>query len=229
MDLGLSGRTVIITGGSGGIGRAVARGFAAEGARVLITYPYALDDAEAAESLVAAALDWTGRADVLVNNALMFGGPVPDDFENVSEDEWIKVVRGNSEGAIRLARLVARVMRKQRWGRMVHVSSSLFYEGKEGFEYYMATKGALHGFSRSVVFGLGRDGDILSNVVMPGYVRTERNQHWDIFPVLSEEYAQRTPIKRVLDATEIASSIVYLCSAANTGINGQAIAVTGGA
>jgi NAD(P)-dependent dehydrogenase (short-subunit alcohol dehydrogenase family) len=118
-------------------------------------------------------------------------------------------------------------MRERRWGRLVHISSSVVTDGMPGGEYYAAAKAALHGFSRSAAFGLGRDGDILSNVVMPGLTRTETNAM--ITDAYGDHYSARTPIGRLLDADEVARPVVYLGSAANTGITGQAITVNGGA
>lgn len=251
MNLGLDGRTVIVTGGSGGLGREIARGFAAEGAQVVLTYHRAAGDAEriakeiggstlvvqhqldvaaSADALVEAALDWTGRIDVLVNNAVHWGAsaPSPDrPFEGAPDEEWLRVLRTNTEGAVRLTRAVAPVMRRRRWGRMVHISSSVAVNGMAGGEYYAAAKAALHGFSRSAAFGLGRDGDILSNVVMPGFTRTDTNT--EMVEAFGHHFSALAPIGRLLDATEIAGPVVYLGSAANTGITGQAVMVTGGA
>ncbi|WP_129663368.1 SDR family NAD(P)-dependent oxidoreductase, partial [Phytoactinopolyspora endophytica] len=131
MDLGLSGRTVIVTGASGGIGRHIARGFGAEGANVVVTYhrarheaeqvakeigeralvvQYQMDDEDAATSLVESAREWTGRVDVLVNNAVHWGDDAPEPdrpFETVPDAGWLKVLRLNTEGALRLSRAVA--------------------------------------------------------------------------------------------------------------------------
>lgn len=250
MDLGLNGRTVIVTGASGGIGREIARGYAAEGADVVLTYwnsrddaealakeigeralvvPYELGDPASAEALLSATLEWTGQVDVLVNNALRVTGwrLSPDDsFEDTPDEEWLQVLRHNIEGYIGLSRLVSPVMRERRFGRLLHISSALVDEGRIGAEYYTAAKAALHGFSRSAAFSLGRDGDILSNVVMPGLTTTARNES-RIEP-MSHVYRDRAPIGRLLDASEVANAVVYLGSAANTGITGQVIAVTGG-
>jgi 3-oxoacyl-[acyl-carrier protein] reductase len=251
MDLGLEGRTVIVTGASGGLGRAIARGFAAEGADVVLTYHnsqsdadrlakeiegrtllvrHSLGAAESAQALVNAALEWTGRIDVLVNNAVTWAsiaGKPDRPFEDVADDGWVPALRANIEGALRLSRAVAPVMRERRWGRMVHISSSLATDGWAGAEYYGTAKAALHGFSRSAAFGLGRDGDILTNVVMPGLTRTDTNT--EIVEAMGDTFSARAPIGRLLDATEVAAAVVYLGSAANTGITGQVIPVTGGA
>lgn len=251
MELGLEGRTVIVTGGSGGLGRRVVRAFADEGADVLITYHqaraeaellakefgdharavrFALDDAGSATAVVSAALDWTGRVDVLINNAVLWGGMATDwdrPFETVPDEGWTSTLLVNIEGAVRLTRAVVPVLRERTWGRLVHISSSIATDGMIGGEYYGAAKSALHGFSRSIAFSLGGSGDILSNVVVPGLTRTDTNT--DIAAAAGDHFATRAPIARLLDADEVARPIVYLASAANTGITGQAITVTGGA
>lgn len=251
MDLGLTGRTVIVTGASGGLGRHIAAGFAAEGADVVITYrssfsdadvvakeigeraivvPYELGDRESARSVVHAALDWTGRIDVLVNNAVVWGDLAPTGergFEDVPDAAWQRPLRQNVEGALQLTREVAPVMRRRRWGRLVHMSSTIVPAGMIGGEYYGAAKAALYGFSRSAAFSLGKDGDILSNVVLPGLTRTPTNT--EITEAAGETFSALAPIGRLLDASEVATAVVYLGSAANTGITGQAITVSGGA
>jgi 3-oxoacyl-[acyl-carrier protein] reductase len=251
MDLGLHGRTVIVTGASGGLGRAIARGFAAEGAEVVLTYHgnrsaveklageigdrafvirYDMGADDAAQELVRAVLDRTGRIDVLVNNAVRWGSSTPDPdarFESAPDSDWLAMLRTNVEGPLRLSRAVAPAMRARGWGRLVHISSSLAVDGAAGSEYYAAAKAALHGFSRSAAFGLGRSGDVLSNVVMPGLTRTHTNGA--IVDAAGDHYAALSPVRRLLDADEVAGPVVYLGSAANTGITGQVVAVTGGA
>lgn len=250
MDLGLNGRTVIVTGASGGMGREIARGFAAEGADLVLTYhrshgeaervakeigeralvvPFDLADPGSAGAVAAAALDWTGRIDVLVNSALHWGPTAlsPDlPFEAVPDADWQQLLHLNIAGSLWLSRAVAAAMRERRFGRLVHLSTTLVAKGLAGAEYYTAAKAALHGFSRSAAVSLGRDGDILSNVVMPGLTRTDTNTA--VTEAVGDEYAAQAPIGRLLDAAEVAGSVVYLGSAANTGITGQVITVSGG-
>ena len=248
MDLGLNGRTVIVTGASGGIGRELARAFAAEGAHVALTYhrspetaellakeigdralavPYRMEDPDSARALVEAVLGWTGRIDVLVNNAVRWLPPDPAaSFEAVPDAAWQDMLRANVEGAVRLSRLVAPVMRERRWGRLIHLSSTLARDGMAGAEYYGAAKAALHGFSRSAASSLGRDGDILSNVVMLGLTRTETNVH--VTEAEGGHFAALSALGRLATAAEVAAAIVFLASAANTAITGEVI-VTGGA
>lgn len=250
MDLGVEGRTVIVTGATGGLGRHIVRGFADEGADVVIGYRGAEADAErmakevgeralpaqhdlgdpdGAQRLVDTVRDWSGRVDVLVNNAVYWGADAlePDlPFEEVPDDHWTGVVRLNVEGALRLSRAVAPLMRQRGWGRMVHISSGLATDGAAGAEYYASAKAALHGFSRSAAFSLARHGDILSNVVMPGLTRTDTNA--EIVKAAGEHYSSLAALGRLLDAEEVARSVVYLGSAANTGITGEVVSVSGG-
>lgn len=250
MDLGLAGRTAIVTGATGGIGRHLARQFAAEGARVVVTYNnaqyeaellakdlggdnalavrYDMSNPDGAAALRDAAIDWSGRIDVLVNNAGHWGSMI-DSFDKAFEtiDDWQELVRFNAEGPIRLSKAVAPVMREQKWGRLIHISSTLATGGAAGAEYYGAAKAALHGFSRSAAFSLGQDGDILSNVVMLGLTRTDTNK--EITDVQGDFYSSLAPIGRLLNAEEVVPPIVFLASTANTGVTGQVIPVSGGA
>jgi 3-oxoacyl-[acyl-carrier protein] reductase len=250
MDLGLDGRTVIVTGASGGMGREIARAFAAEGANVVLTYHraqsdaeriakeigeramtvrYDMADADAARAVADATLEWTGRIDVLVNNAVQWDGGAPSadrPFDAVPDADWVRMLHANIDGALRLSRAVVPAMRERRWGRLVHISSSIAVDGMAGGEYYATAKAALHGFSRSAAFSLGRDGDILSNVAMPGLTSTDTNT--EVIEAVGGHYRALAPIGRLLDAAEVAGPVVYLGSAANTGITGQVITVTGG-
>jgi 3-oxoacyl-[acyl-carrier protein] reductase len=163
--------------------------------------------------------------DVLVNNAVAWGDMVP--FDTVPDEQWTGLIRGNVEGAIRLTRAVTPLMREAGWGRLVHLSSSLVTDGAPGAEYYVAAKAALHGFSQSVAFSLGKDGDLLSNVAMLGLTTTDTNTH--IVEQVGQMYAERSPLGRLLDASEVAAAVVWLGSGANTAINGQVVGLTGGA
>ena len=253
MDYGLHDKTVLITGASGGIGRAIATGFAAEGAHLALCCFNASDEAndlaadlrarygtkstvsrldlgrlDSARCALADALQLNERIDVLINNAVRFGARASssDHFDDIAEDAWIRCIRDNVEGAIQLTRLVAPIMRKERWGRIVHVSSRAAAMGMAGNEYYGAAKMALVGFNRSLSFSLGKAGSILTNVVEPGFTRTERNRGQG--ERMEKAIVAMTPVARLLSAEDVALPIVYLGSAANTGITGQVIAVSGG-
>ncbi|WP_022893820.1 SDR family NAD(P)-dependent oxidoreductase [Agromyces subbeticus] len=249
MDLGINGRTVIVTGASGGIGREVARAFATEGAKVVLSYrsrreqageladeigggaiavQYDMADPGSADALVAAAVRATGRVDALVHSAVEWGKAdwTAEGFETTPDERWTRTLQTNIEGAVRMTRAVTPLMRESGWGRIVHLSSSLARDGAEGAEYYATAKAALHGFNRSAAFSLGASGDILSNVALLGLTRTDTNGF--VTDAEGDHYSALAPIKRLLDAREVARPIVFLASAANAGITGQVVPITGG-
>ena len=253
MDLGLAGRVALVTGSSRGIGRATAVAFGREGARVVVTYRNDRDRAEAvaddvreaggeamvvhfdlaSDDSIRAAVDatlerWDG-IDVLVNNAVAWGARRPQDappFEELPPDEWRPLLRANLEGAMRTIQLVAPSMRARGWGRIVNVSSGIAVDGVPRSGWYAPAKAALHGLTRTLAKEYGPDG-ILVNVVMPGFTLTEGNV--ERFPAeVREHVAAHSPIRRILPPEEVAPTIVFLCSAANTAVTGEIVRASGG-
>lgn len=253
MDLGLAERVVIITGGSAGIGRAAALAFAAERARVLVTYYSNREraaalvdrlcasgtDAVAArfdlaepESFVAVAqlaLERWGRIDALVNNAVDWGAAslwnMPP-FESVEPADWRRVYEANFEGHYRAIQAVLPTMRARRWGRIVNISSGIAIDGYPGAGSYAAAKSALHGLTRTLAKELGPAG-ILTNVVMPGLTLTEAMLA-RVPAARRDAIAAASPIRRLLPPDEVVPAIVFLASAANTAVIGELIRASGG-
>lgn len=253
MDLGLQERVALVTGSSRGIGRATARLFAQEGARAAITYRNDAASAEAVaqeirdaggdamvafldlashasiQQAVQAVLDRWGRVDILVNNAVQWGTRMPQDapmFEELPADEWQPILGANISGAYAAIQAVLPSMRERRWGRIVNVSSAIVVDGLPGSGPYAAAKAALHGLTRSLMPELGPAG-IVTNVVMPGLTLTERISEMIPEAVL-DRVTQSSPIRRLLTPDEVAPTIVFLCSAANTGIIGEIVRASGG-
>ncbi|WP_437681122.1 SDR family NAD(P)-dependent oxidoreductase [Sorangium sp. So ce131] len=253
MDLGLEGRVALVTGSSQGIGRATAELLGREGARVVVTYRNHRDKAEAVAATIreqggdalvvffdlasddsiraaaAAALERWGRIDVLVNNAVQWGSVAPGSappFEALPGDEWRKVLRANIEGAYAAIQAVVPSMRERRWGRIVNVSSGLAVNGMPGSSAYSAAKSALHGLTRSLFKELAPAG-ILTNVVMAGLTLTDHAR--DAIPAaMLDHVAQSSPIKRLPTPAEVATTIAFLASAANTTVNGEILLSSGG-
>jgi 3-oxoacyl-[acyl-carrier protein] reductase len=254
MDVGLENRVAWVTGASGGIGAAVARSLAAEGARVAVGFHtseqtanrvvgeittrggaaiairHDMGDetgaAHAAEKIVG---EW-GRLDIVVTCAWNAGGwPEPDreDIAIASPEEWGKELRLNVEGTVRVVRSALAPMKRGGWGRIVLISSGAAQDGQPGLEAYSAAKASLHAFSRSLALGLGRAG-ILSNVLMPGFVETERNRQF-VPRFAFDQRASMTPTGRLATTEDIASIATFLASDANRSITGEAVRVTGGA
>ena len=252
MELGLKDRVALITGSSRGIGRATAELFAREGALVAVTYHNQRERAEAVaagirerggdamvtpldissgnsirDAVGAAAARW-GKIDILVNNAIHSGDKAVAQglFEEVPERQWRDLLRGNFEGAHLAVQAVLPYMRRQRWGRIVNVSSVVAADGYPGGATYGAAKAALHGMTRTLAKELAPEG-ILTNVVMPGLTLTEAVRSTMAQAV--EQAAKASPIRHVPSPEEVASIIVFVASAANTTINGEVIRANGGA
>lgn len=251
MDLGLTDRVILLTGGTRGIGRAAALAFAAEGARVVVTYRhakdtahdlvaelggrdramavrYALDEPGSPEDAVREAARGWGAVDVLVANAHRRGPRRPADvpFEDVPHGEWGTLLADNLTGTIRTAQCVLPGMRAGRWGRIVLLSSHVATHGQRGQEVYGAAKAALHGLARSLAREAGPDG-VLVNAVAPGLTLTEGVREKLPDAVRAEE-RRRTPTGRLSGPEAVAAAVVFLASAANSNISGQVLHVDGG-
>ncbi|NJP95658.1 SDR family oxidoreductase [Nonomuraea sp. FMUSA5-5] len=193
MELGLAGKVVLVTGGSGSIGAAMAEAFAAEGARVAVTFrhnaaraeelartigerggqamvvKYDLADPAAIRSAVEGVLAEWGRLDVLVLSASAQDGtrttPVP--FEEIPAEEWSPLLRADVEGSFHTVQAALPAMRRQGWGRIILISANIVTRGAVGDEAFVSSKMALHGLGRTLATELAPDG-ILVNVVAPG-------------------------------------------------------------
>lgn len=227
-------RVVLVTGGSKGIGLAVARRFAALGDKVAVTYHSSpppegflavkcdvtsAAEVDAAFATVEAEL---GPVEVLVSNA----GITKDKLlMTMSEDDFTSVVDTNLTAAYRVAKRAVRAMMKARTGRIVLVSSVVGLSGQAGQANYAASKAGLVGFARSLARELGSR-NITVNVVAPGPVET------DMTAVLSDDlkarFAEQVPLGRFASPDEIASAVAFLASAEAGYITGAVIPVDGG-
>lgn len=247
MDLQFENRVALVTGGSRGIGRAIALLLAREGARVALTYRSRADDAaevvaEAGDramavsldladetsirAAVAAVLEQWGRVDLLVGNALDTAGLTlwpPTPFE---EQPAAAFLRANLDGPFAVAQAVVPAMRAQGFGRIVLISGT---SGADGLPYaavLSAAKAALHGLTRSLAKELGRDG-VLVNAVLPGTTLTEHIA--ELLPATARAAREEaSPIGRLLGPEEIAPAVAFLGSPVNTGVTGELLRVSGG-
>ncbi|HET9186516.1 MAG TPA: 3-oxoacyl-[acyl-carrier-protein] reductase [Acidothermaceae bacterium] len=228
------GRSVLVTGGSRGIGLAIARSFAAAGDQVAVTYrssgrPEGLFGVQAdvtkpadVEAAFAAVEAEHGPVEVLVANA----GITRDTLLlRMSDDDWDAVVDTNLTGAYRVAKRAARSMLRAHSGRMIFISSVVGLSGSAGQANYAATKAGLVGFARSVAREFGSRG-ITANVVAPGFVDTE------LTAVLSDErraeILSQVPLRRYATPDEIAGVVRFLASDDASYITGAVIPVDGG-
>jgi 3-oxoacyl-[acyl-carrier protein] reductase len=186
-----------------------------------------LADHTSIEQAVATVVNQFGRVDVLVNNAVHWGNPEHRGkiFEEMPLRQWQETLATNLFGTVKVTQLVVPLMRQQKWGRIVNVSSDLAFDSLVGSGPYSALKAALIGLTANLVEELSTD-DILSNVVLPSWTLTDRARTF--FPEgIHEKIKTAFPTQRVTVPEDVASLILYLASPANGHVNGEIIRVTG--
>ncbi len=242
----LTGKSAVVTGGSRGIGRAIAVRLATQGADVAFSFRgneeaanetartiEALDrralahrgdvtDSSAANALIAAALEAFGRIDILVNSA----GITRDDLlMRMTDQAWQDVLQTNLSGAFYTTRAVLRPMLRARKGRIVNISSVAGQAGNAGQANYSAAKAGLIGLTKATAREVAIRG-ITCNAVAPGFVLTEMTQ---ILPEsIQEGIRSATPMGRFGTAEEIADVVAFLCSDEAAYVTGQVVGVDGG-
>ncbi len=227
-------RSVLVTGGNRGIGRAIAEAFIAQGDAVAVTtrtgdapegafgVACELTDPASVEAAFAAVEEHQGPVEVLVANA----GITKDTLLlRMSEQDWSAVIDTNLTGSFRLAKRASRGMLRQRKGRIIFVSSVVALLGSPGQVNYAASKAGLIGMARSLARELGSR-SITANVVAPGFVET------DMTAELPEDqkasYQKQIPLQRFAHPAEIAATVIWLASEGAAYVTGAVIPVDGG-
>ena len=242
----LEGKIALITGASRGIGRGIAKAFAAQGAAVAFTYLSSVEKGQALEAELAGegirakgyrsdASDFDqaqapvdevikdfGRIDILVKNA----GITRDGLlMRMSKDQWDAVIHANLDSVFNLTKGVQRYMLKQRSGSIINMSSVVGIKGNAGQANYAASKAGIIGFTKSVALELGSRG-IRCNAIAPGFIATEMTESLD--PKVLEGWLESIPLKRAGTVEDIANACLYLGSDLSSYVTGQVLSVNGG-
>ncbi|HKX79296.1 MAG TPA: 3-oxoacyl-[acyl-carrier-protein] reductase [Novosphingobium sp.] len=247
----LSGMNALVTGASGGIGSAIARALAGQGARLAVSgsndgklrafrdeldehtpqhfqkvdhiaIKCDLSDKDEVEKLVPAAVDSLGSLDILINNA----GITRDNLAmRMKDEEWDAVIRVNLEAAFRLMRAAAKPMMKARFGRIITITSVVGATGNPGQLNYAAAKGGLTAMSKSLGQELATRG-ITVNCIAPGFIRTAMTE---VLPDTQKDALNaRIPMGRMGEGEDIGAAAAFLASREAGYITGQTIHVNGG-
>lgn len=239
----LKDKTVLITGGSRGIGTSIVRKFVEEGAKVGFTYRLSSSQAEAliaelgsdtvkayksdassyndAEELVKQFIEDFGQMDVLINNA----GITADTLMlRMSEEQWDNVIQVNLKSVFNLTKHAMRYMLKARSGSIINMSSVVGVFGNAGQANYAASKAGIIGFTKSIAKEVGSRG-IRCNAIAPGFIATDMTDELDEKVVQS--YIDNIPLKRLGQGDDVANACLYLGSDLSTYVSGQVLSVCG--
>jgi len=233
----LEGKAALVTGGSRGIGAAIARELAAAGASVVVGYRSGQEEAEAIAGEIGGRavqadvsnaedakrlVEEAGDLDILVNNA----GTTRDGvLARMTDDDWRAVMETNLSSVFYTCRAVSRGMMKRRAGSIVNLSSIVGIHGNWGQTNYAASKAGIIGFTKSLAQELGSRG-VRANVIAPGYIKTALTE---VIPEQAkEQMLSLTPLGRLGDPEDVAGAVRFLCSDAAAFITGEVLVVGGG-
>jgi NAD(P)-dependent dehydrogenase (short-subunit alcohol dehydrogenase family) len=243
----LTGKVALVTGGSKGLGKAMARGLAEAGADVVISSRHenelrsALEDIlkgtgrrgryvvadmtrrDQVARLARAALEQMGRVDILINNA---GTNKPQAIDAITDETWDEILELNLTSVMALTRALVPPMKERRWGRVIHISSVMGFLSKEKRDCYSATKAALLGLARASALDLGPFG-VTVNCIAPGPFLTELPGSL-LSDAEKKAFADRTALGRWGRPEELVGPALLLASDAGSYITGQTLIVDGG-
>ena len=242
----LAGKTALVTGGSRGIGKAIVRALAAEGAKVAFTYNSNADaanelvkeleldqrealavqadaaDAAKARELIESLLEKWEKIDILVNNA----GIIKDGLlATMSEENWSMVINTNLTSIYNYCQAAMRPMMSARHGRIINISSVAGRYGNPGQTNYAATKGGIDGFTRCLAHEVGRRG-ITVNSIAPGFINTDMTEA--VRNAAGKEITKQISVRRLGEPEDIANAVVFFASNESSYVTGQVLTVDGG-
>jgi len=243
----LAGQVAFVTGASRGIGREIAKKLASGGATVVINYARSAAEAESLKSEIESSygtkavlsqfdvaneeqvetefnriIAELGGVHILVNNA---GIALDGLMVRMKSEDWHRTLQVNLSGVFFCSKAVTKAMMKQRYGRIINISSIIGLMGNAGQTAYSASKAAVFGFTKSLARELGSRG-VTVNAVAPGYIETEMTE------TMKDEYKtqliSQIPLGRIGTTTDIAEAVYFLASPASSYITGEILSVNGG-
>jgi NAD(P)-dependent dehydrogenase (short-subunit alcohol dehydrogenase family) len=245
MSGSVEGRVAIVTGAAQGIGHAIAKGLAAEGARIVVADLNRAEEAAAefdggagitvdvadeaqVERMAQEVVDRCGRIDILVNNAGLYASLAMRPFTEIPVDEWRQVMDVNVLSMFLTTRAVVPHMREQGGGRIVNISSGTPFRGVPFLLHYVTSKGAIVALTRALAKELGRD-DVLVNCVAPGFTMSEGvRQHPEVIKALRDVSVSARTLQRDQEPEDVVGAVVFLCGPGASFVTGQTIVIDGG-
>jgi 3-oxoacyl-[acyl-carrier protein] reductase len=243
----LKNKTALITGGSRGIGRACVRFLSKAGTDVAFTYntneqlanklcdeftdknkvrsfKVNANNEDDVYNVINSVKNDFGKIDILVNNAGIWG---KSEIENLSKDKWSKTININLTGTFLFTKFAVSIMKKNKFGRIINISSTAGQRGEAFYSHYAASKGGIIAFTKSLAVELG-EYNITVNCVAPGWVKTDMTK--DVFENKFEEekIIKEIPLRKIAVPEDVAGAVVFLASDLASHITGCSINVNGG-
>ena len=243
--MSLHGKVAIVTGGAKGIGRAIADGLSAGGARIVIadiagaeeaaaSYSEGIgltvdvSDSDQVDAMAATVRERCGSIDILINNAGIYASLEMRPFDQIPVDEWRKVMDVNVLSMFLTCRAIVPIMREQGGGKIVNISSGTPFRGVPFLLHYVTSKGAVVTLTRALAKELGGD-NVFVNCVAPGFTVSDGvKEHPEVLEALADVSVAARTLKREQVPEDVVGAVVFLCGPGADFVTGQTMVIDGG-